>query len=383
MDESGHIILQLFLAFAGAALFGRVAKKMGIPPLLGEVVAGILLGSSILNWVKPDAFLETLSVLGAILLLFTSGLEVSTKQLRRVGGSAVATAILGVLLPFFLILSASLLLSVSPATALFFAAAGVATSVGVTAQLLRDKKLTSKPIAAVILGAAVLDDILGISTIAIIASYGETGAFRVAQLTLIAVQIVAFGILAVILLPKLLALHAERSALNARGTFTLALTVMLGLSALSTYFGMAAIIGAFFAGVIFAESRGQEQILRMTQPLYHFLTPFFFVMIGLRLNLSAFTSPRTWLLALVITALAILGKVLGGYLANYKQGSRYALSIGVAMVPRGEVGLVIAGLGLTLGVIGDEGAAIITFMAFVTTLLTPLVLPRLLKASDS
>jgi Kef-type K+ transport system membrane component KefB len=240
--------------------------------------------------------------------------------------------------------------------------------------------MTGSSIAAVILGAAVIDDVLGISIIAIIASYSETGAFRVAQLSLIAAQVIGFALLAVYLLPKLLAAHASRTSLNARGTFTLALGVMLGLSALSTYFGLAAIIGAFFAGVIFAESRGQEQIFKMTQPLYQFLTPFFFVMIGVQLNLSTFTNTRTWVLAVLITALAILGKVLGGYLANYKQGLRYALGVGFAMVPRGEVGLVIAGLGLTLGVIGDEGAAIITFMTFVTTLITPLILPRFLKA---
>jgi Kef-type K+ transport system membrane component KefB len=286
---------------------------------------------------------------------------------------------LGVILPFVFILSASLLLKASASVALFFAAAGVATSVGVTAQLLREHKLNGSPIAAVILGAAVLDDILGISVIAIIASYSETGVFRIAQLGLIGAQIIGFGILAVLLLPRLLAAHATRSNLNARATFTLALTVMLGLSALSTYFGMAAIIGAFFAGVIFAESRGQEQILCMTQPLYQFLTPFFFVMIGVQLNLSTFNNSRTWLLASVITILAVLGKVMGGCLANYRQGNRYGLAVGFAMVPRGEVGLVIAGLGLTLGVIGDEGAAIITFMAFMTTFITPLILPRVLR----
>ncbi|HSI20368.1 MAG TPA: cation:proton antiporter [Verrucomicrobiae bacterium] len=382
MDESGHLILQLFLAFAGAALLGKLARKLGIPALLGEVLAGVFLGTSFLHWLEPGPFLETLSILGAVILLFTSGLEVSGKQLRKVGKAAVATAVLGVILPFLLILSASLLLKVSTPVALFFAAAGVATSVGVTAQLLRDRKLNGSPIAAVILGAAVLDDILGISVIAIIASYSETGVFRAAQLGLIAAQVVGFGILAVLLLPRLLAAHAARANLNARGTFTLALAVMLGLSALSTYFGMAAIIGAFFAGVIFAESRGQEQILRMTQPLYQFLTPFFFVMIGVQLNLSTFNNPRTWVLALAVTLLAIIGKVLGGYLANYKQGARYALGVGFAMVPRGEVGLVIAGLGLTLGVIGDEGAAIITFMAFITTLITPLILPRILRGAQ-
>ncbi len=381
MHHAADILLQLFIVYAAALVCGELAQRLKMPGVVGEIIAGALIGPSALGWVKPDEPLQLLSEIGVVMLLFAVGLETRLGELGRVGAAALLVGVLGVVFPFA---GATLWAHGSGFgwdPSMFVAAAFVATSVGITARVLQELGVLQRTESRVILGAAVIDDILAMLLLGVVVSLQQGG--RLDPLHLGVLLLEAIGFLAVIgfvgtRAARLRSDWLERP-INPLSPLTIVLALCLGLAWLSTRFGLAAIIGAFLAGVIASETRQREQLEHQTQPLLALLTPFFFAVTGMQLKLAVFADPQALGMLAAATAIAVASKVLGGFLGALSLRPRSALIVGVGMVPRGEVGVVIASLGLAAGVFSDRIYAVIVAMSLLTAVVTPPALAWLLR----
>lgn len=377
--ESGSVLVDLFVLFAAAKILGELFEHVHQPAVVGELLAGIIVGPYVLGWAGAGehAVLEVVAELGVIILLFTVGLETSIDDLRAVGRPAILVGILGVIFPFAAGAGVMFLLGNDSTDALFVSAAIVATSVGVTARVLRDLGAVQSRPARVILGAAVVDDILAILVLALVAGSAEGGVSTLGIVVLV-LEVAAFLAILLIFGPR--ATRRLSSLVRLPGVpespFLVAVLLTLGLAALSEVIGLAAIIGAFFAGLIFEFRR--EEVTTQIEPVYQFLVPFFFAITGSRLDPAVFTDPAVIGLASVITVIAIVTKVGGGYLGALELGRLPALTVGVGMVPRGEVGLIVASLGLGLG-LDRELYGVVIAMTLLTTVVTPPLLGPLIR----
>jgi Kef-type K+ transport system membrane component KefB len=377
--EETSVLVDLFFLFAAAKILGELFEHFRQPAVIGELLAGVIVGPHVLGLVLSgdESVLEVVAELGVVILLFTVGLETSIDDLRRVGRSALLVGSLGVLLPFAA--GAGLMFGVGyeRADALFVSAAIVATSVGVTARVLRDLGAVRLTSARVVLGAAVVDDILAIMVLAVVAGLAA-GDLSTIALVVLVVEVLLFLGAVLFLGPG--ATRRLRSVVRIPGVpdspFLVAVLLTLGLAALSEVIGLAALIGAFLAGLIFEFRR--EEVAAQVEPVYEFLVPFFFAITGSRLDPGVFADGGILGLAAVVTVLAILTKVAGGYLGATGLGREVQLAVGVGMVPRGEVGLIVASLGLGLGLDADLFGVVVA-MTVVTTLLTPPVLAPLVR----
>lgn len=374
------ILVDLFILFAAARITGDIFEAMRQPAVVGELLAGVVVGPYVLGVVGPEghAVLDVIAELGVIILLFTVGLETSVRQLRRVGGSAVSVGLLGVILPFGAGFILMMGLGYERTEALFVGAALTATSVGITARVLRDLRALRSTVARVVLGAAVVDDILAIMVLAVVAGLAA-GQLSTGGLVILILEVVAFLVIVVAAGPRVIRRLSDfaHTPLIPRSPFVFAVLLTLGLAALSGTIGLASLIGAFLAGMIFEFSK--EEVARDIEPVYQIFVPFFFAITGTKLDPSVFVDPSILGLAAVVTVLAIVTKVTGGYLGSLGQGRRVALAVGVGMVPRGEVGLIVASLGLSLGVISDNLFGMVVAMTVVTTVITPPVLAPLIN----
>ena len=395
-DGLSDLLLALVVLLPAAKFSGALAERWGQPAVLGELVAGLIIGNlSVLgvgglDYLKTDPGLEMLAQLGVILLLFEIGLDASLADLMKVGASSLLVATVGVVLPFVLgwFASAWLLPDQSYYVHTFIGATLCATSVGISARVLQDIGAVRTREAKIILGASVIDDILGLLILAVVAGMID-GADQGVPLSLASVGYLVGS--AVFFLAGALALgiwliphifrHAAKATRRAVVMFTLSLTLCFLLSYLSVLIGLAAIVGAFAAGLIL-ERVPFDQILhaeelspdKMLHPLSAFLVPLFFVQMGLKIDLASLFRLDVLGLAAALTAAAIVGKQACGLGALERNLSR--LAIGIGMIPRGEVGLIFAGIGLTLFVNGerilnDAVFSAILVMVMVTTLVTP------------
>ena len=294
------------------------------------------------------------------------------------GRPAALAGALGVLLPFGAGLGFGLAIGENTASAMFLAAALVATSVGITSAVLLELGVLGRPASRTILGAAIVDDILAMLLLAVAGGLAgsQLDVGGILATTALAIAFVAFfalgGTRAMRARPGIL--HAPRFS---ESPLLPAVIGCLGLAALASQIGLAAIIGAFLAGMIVAETREQHPIEQEVQPLYAFFPPFFFAFIGLEVDLDAFTDGETLLLLTATVVLAALTKFAGAWLGARSLGRREATFVGVGMVPRGEVGIIVAGIGRSTGVIGDQLFAVVVGMSILTTLMTPPLLRRL------
>lgn len=367
-----HLPLMLLLIFGTAKLFANICERFGQPGIVGEIIAGVILGPSLLGWVRPDDALTMLAELGVIFLLFRVGLEVKASDLMRVGSTALIVAVLGVILPFVLGWAVMMLAGVSRIEAIFVGAAMVATSVGITAQVLASKGLLQARASQIILAAAVIDDVLGLLVLALVSSMAE-GHINLAALATTGLIAGGFTVLVAKygtrtlqhIMPKV-----ERRLAVEEAQFHLALVVLFGLALLAVFVGVAAIVGAFLAGMALSETVNRR-VHDLAHGITELLVPFFLVGIGLHLDISAFTSRSTLLLTAVICIAAVLSKFVGCGLGAWKLGRAEMLRVGVGMIPRGEVGMVVAQIGLSLGVIERSVYAVVVSMAIVTTLVAP------------
>ncbi len=379
MMEHASILFDLFLVFVSAKAFNFVFRKIHIPPMIGEIAAGLVIGTGGLDLVRETPVLGAFSELGAIMLLFVVGLHTRLKDMLRIGLDATIVAVLGVAVPMVLGYYGMLFMDHRGMEALFVAAALVATSVGITARFLKDLKLEDTISARLILGAAVADDILGLLLLAVIT--GEThGRIDVTKLLSLIIVVTLF-LAGVFLLGgrsvRMLKSRIEKMKME-KGEFILSMTVLLGLSFLTSFIGMAGIVGAFFAGLLMAELEDQH-LGDMFDSIYELMVPFFFVMIGMKIQPAVFFNSHILLIAVVYTLIAVIGKYIGCGLGATRYGTRVMNFVGLGMVPRGEVGMIVALIGLNSGIIGPRTYAIVIFMVVATTVVTPFILSSVAK----
>jgi len=319
----------------------------------------------------PNQILAVLSDLGVMFLLFRVGLDVKSSELIKVGGTATLVAVAGVIVPFFLGWGILALWGAPHIEAIFTGAAMVATSVGITAGVLATKGLLNQTASRIILGAAVIDDVLGLLVLALVSSMAR-GELNLLELLLTALIALAFTLIVARwgsrTMHRVVPRVQELTVTEAE--FALALTLLFGLSLLAVYAGVAAIIGAFLAGMALSEAV-DSRVVDLTSGVTALLAPFFLAGIGLRLDISALANTRTMILAVVILIAAVGSKFLGCGLGALGLGRRNAIRVGVGMIPRGEVGMVVAQIGLGMGVIAQSVYGTIVFMSIATTLVAP------------
>ena len=374
------LLLQLFTIFVWAKVFGELFERLYLPAVLGEILAGIVLGPYATQFVIPTPTVYSIAEVGAVFLLFTVGLETNAKDLISVSRLSLRVAVGGVALPFiagFWLMRAD---GQPVHEAAFVAAAMVATSVGITARVLRDLNVLRFRVSRIVLGAAVFDDMLGMILLGIVVSVATGAGIRWLHLGLVVAEAAGFAAFMIFFGPRLV--RRIRPGLQRMQThdapLVLALAICLGLSVVATKIGMAAIIGAFFAGLAFADYSPEWNLEPRAQAINQFLSPFFFFTMGARLQLSLF-SRELVVMGLFVSLLAIITKMLGCGLPLIGEGWMTALRAGVGMTPRGEVALIVALIGLQMNMISQRSYALVIIMTAITTIFPPLVLRLLFR----
>lgn len=381
----GELLFGLFAIFVVAKLAAELFERLRQPAVVGEILAGVLIGPSVLGWVGPNEVTAALAEIGVILLLFSVGLEVKPRAIFKVGPLALLVASAGVVLPFGAGWGFMAWWGTPTVENVFIGAAMVATSVGITARVLAAKGLLQAKVSQIILGAAVIDDILGLMVLSVVASMAE-GGIRVGEIATTAGLSIGFTIFMLVVGAPVASrvLPAARRLRIGNPKFIVALALCLGLSWLATKLNVAPIIGAFLAGMALSEAGEDDEALHHeVGAVMEFLVPFFLVGIGMQLDLAVFRDPNVIVLAIVITVLAVLTKFVGCGVAAYSLGTRRAAQIGMGMVPRGEVGIIVAQIGLGLGVLSGAIYGVIVFMAVATTLIAPPLLALLFAGETS
>jgi len=385
LENTTKILFDLLLMFAAAKVLGELFERVKQPAVIGEIMAGVVLGPYIFGLINPlqvETFhvYEVFAEVGVIILLFSIGLHIKVDDILKVGKTSSVVAILGVILPFFFGYLYTLTSDHTTVEALFIGAAMVATSVGITARVFADLGILNSRVAKVMLAAAVVDDILALLVLAVVTGLGQ-GTISYVKITLLTLEAAGFIIFLTIigkgLIPRLCHFLGFFKSKNA--PFSLALLLCLGLSAVASYIDLAAIVGAFMAGMVLAELNVEFRFSSKFESLYDFLVPFFFVGMGTQEDLSVFTRFNLVGAALILTVFAILGKLIGGGLGAWGLGGKEASVVGVGMVPRGEVGMIVASIGLGMGVISTDLYSIVIFMVIATNILTPPVLAAMVS----
>jgi Kef-type K+ transport system membrane component KefB len=366
------IPLSMLVVFVSAKLMAELFERINQPGIVGEILAGVLVGPSVFGWLGPTEFLTALSDLGAMFLLFRVGLEVKSSELMKVGGTATLVACCGVVVPFIMGWGILTLWGEPSSEAIFVGASMVATSVGITAQVLSAKGLLHQVSSRIILAAAVIDDVLGLLVLAVVSSLTH-GKVNVAQLAITAFLAVAFTVIVAkwgTHAMERFVPHVEKRLRLSEPQFVLAMAMLFALSVLSVWIGVAAIVGAFLAGMALAESTG-PRVRHLSNGVAELLVPFFLAGIGLHVDLSAFSNWSNALLAITILAAAVVSKFIGCGLGAWGMGKTEALRIGIGMIPRGEVGMVVAQIGLGFGIIRQNIYGVVVFMSVATTIVAP------------
>lgn len=371
--EHAAVLLTLFIIIAAAKVMAEIFERLRQPAVVGEILAGVLIGPSVLGWVEPSDLISIVAEVGVIFLLFMVGLETKPQDIFRVGKKAALVGTLGVIFPFVAGYLIASFWGGSFLESMFIGAALVATSVGITARVLGSMGLLEKETSRIILGAAVIDDILGLIILSVVSGLGNGGVSfaslaKTAGLAILFTLVVGlFGSrIMTRLAPKIQNLHLNKPFFN------IGLILCFGLSVVSLYFGVAAIIGAFLAGMALAEAtENNHKMHQLTAGVTEFLVPFFLVHIGMQLNLQVFRDSSVVVLAIVVTIAAVITKFIGGGLGVWGMSRREMAQVGVGMVPRGEVGIVVAQIGLGMAAISEQFFAAVLFMAVGTTLIAP------------
>ena len=372
------VLVALFVVLLAAKLGDEVFRRIGQPAIVGEILAGVIIGPSVLGLVEPSEALEIFAELGVVFLLFWVGLETRLSDMREVGTTAAAVGAAAVLVPFAAGFAAGAAIGESVETSVFIGAALVATSVGVTSAVLIELGALGTRAARTILGAAVIDDILAMVLLAIAVGIAAEGGVDLVSILVVIGLAAAFVVFVAIGGTRLVGrwpgvFHAPRFS---ESPLLPAVILCLGLAAFAAQIGLAAIIGAFLAGMVAAESRDRPGLEQEVAPLYAFFPPFFFAFIGIELELGALADGGTLALLALVTTLAVATKFGAAWFAARGLGRRDALIVGLGMVPRGEVGIIVAGIGATAGVIDAELFAVIVGMSIATTLVAPPLLRR-------
>lgn len=381
----GHGMSELLVVLVAVILctqlLGLLAQRIRQPAVLGELLAGVVLGGSVLGLLDPaDRVVAALAEIGVLVLLFEIGLHTDLKALVRVGRSASMVGVVGLIVPFGLGFVVAQALGVAMIPALVCAAALTATSIGISARVLSDLGQLKSPEGQVVLGAAVLDDILGLVVLSVVTGVVGGAAVTAVGVTKTAAVALGFVIGAVVLgtraIPPLFRLVDRARTAGTLGLVALAFA--FSLAWLADAAGSAMIIGAFAAGLILHPTPQREAIERATTRLGHFFVPFFFASVGAAVQLSELARPRALLIGGVLFAIGVFGKVVAGYAPWWFKGRK--LMVGVAMIPRGEVGLIFAQLGLATGALSPDLFGAVMLMVLGTTFITPPLLDRVARS---
>jgi len=372
-----HLLAALMAIIVGTKVLGEIAQRFGQPAVLGELVAGVLLGGSVLGIVHAsDAVIAAMSQIGVILLLFEIGLETDVRSLVKVGGVATTVAFAGVAMPFGAGFLGAEWLGLGHVPALVCGAALCATSVGISARVLSELDMLETTEGRVVLGAAVIDDVIGLVILAVVAGIVEGGSASVTSIARIAGVAGAFVVLAVVVggrvAPPVFRVAERIRASGALGLVAIAFAFFLAW--LAHLAGSAMIIGAFAAGLVLHDLPQAGEVRESTTRIGQFFVPIFFASVGAAVNLRALMSADALLVGGMLIAVGVAGKVLAGYVPWWFRGDK--LLVGVAMVPRGEVGLIFAQMGLATGGIDAGLFGAIMLMVLVTTFITPPALGR-------
>ena len=406
-----------------AGKLGTLVERVGLPAVLGEIVAGVALGNLTLlgiDFLAPaltDPIIGFLAQLGAVLLLFQLGLETDIRAMRRVGMRATAVALIGVIAPFVLgvyVVGPALLPGMPFGAYLFIGAALTATSIGITGRVFRDMGCLGRPESQVVLGAAVIDDVLGLlilSVVSAIATRGTISAGEVASISGLAIGFLGAAVVGGQVLADYFSRFFSKLHRGHGMKLAAALLFCFAFAYGASLIGLAPIVGAFAAGLVLTDAHfrhfdhpaiktdvlravdgvetrvlervrhvldrhADKHVERMVEPIAQFLVPLFFVLAGMNVKLELFADPHLIAVALGLTAAAVFGKLVAGVAAG--RGLNKWL-VGWGMVPRGEVGLIFAFVGKSLGVVNDEAFSVIVMMVMLTTMITPPVLSFMLR----
>jgi Kef-type K+ transport system membrane component KefB len=380
--ESAHFLSTLIIVWLAAKIAGEGMQRLGQTAVLGELLAGVVIGPGALGLVSPSDRLAGFAEIGIVILLFEIGLESDLDELLRSGAQSILVALVGMVSPFFLGFALARAWGLPPIESVFIGAALTATSVGITARVLADLGRLQDSAAKLILGAAVVDDVLGLVILSVVTALVRTGGVSATSLTLLSVKAVVFLVIAIVLGVRLAPSFIRRvDRMQARGSLIVyAVLFCTLLAVLAERAGLAALIGAFAAGLILAKTERRTHIEERIKPVADLFVPIFFVSIGVKVDLAQLHpfAPRGALaFAGLLTLVAIAAKLTAG-LAVYQRDVR-RWCVGVGLIPRGEVGLVFAGVGLASAVVDADLYAAVVVMIMLTTFIAPLWLKALYR----
>jgi Kef-type K+ transport system membrane component KefB len=384
--DLARLLLDLLVVLVAAKLAAEVCDRIRVPAVLGEILAGILIGPSVLHLVElggdRGVSIAVLAELGVLLLLVSVGMEMDLGELGKVGGAAMTVAVIGVVVPFAAGIGVALAFGTTTNTAVFLGAALTATSVGITARVLGDLRALATLEARIVLGAAVADDVLGLVILTVVVKLvtgDSVGIGTVASTLGIAIAFLAItGVAGVMGVPRLWRALATR--ISATTLTVVSFALMIAFAALADVANLAFIIGAFVAGLALGRTDQHARIAADFGSVSHILVPVFFVGIGIDADLGAMTDPAVLGLAATLTAVAVVGKLVAG-VGVRRRADR--VLIGIGMIPRGEVGLIFAAIGLSNAVLDDEQYGALLIVILLTTVMTPPLLRWRLNTSSA
>lgn len=367
-------LFSLFILFLAAKVGEEVFRRIRQPGVIGELLGGFIVGPFALGLADVTPTAEVFAELGVVILLFTVGLEVRIDDLRAVGRMAIAVGTIGFILPIVAGAAVGLAIGTDMLEALLIGLALAATSIGITSRVLADMGVLDRAYSRVILGAAIVDDILALLAIGLLSGFaeGDLGVDTVITL-LVGVAVVGVGLALAPLgrrIPRSVFVWPRFADTPVVPVFI----VMFAGALLAEIVGMAAIIGAFVVGLMVAETPVREEVERGFRPLLGIFAPFFFAVTGANIDMSALLQPDLLVLVLVLTLLGVATKLLGGVVGSLPLGRWNAIIVGVGMSPRGEVGIVVSALGLSLGLITRDVYAVLLAAVILTTIVAPLML---------
>jgi len=391
-----NFFLILFLILISARILGEVFARMGIPSVLGELSAGILLGVSGLGIIEVNDVIKVLAEIGILLLLFEIGLETDIQRLKDAGTKSIIVALFGAVVPFTVSALASYyLFDLALDISLFIGGTLTATSIGITMRVLKDLQKEHSHVAQIVIGAAVIDDILGVIILVFIYDYATSQELSMTNTLHTTLFILLFIVFAPIFAH--LFSHFMKICDEHKKTPGLIPTIIISLIALFAYIshlvGAPEILGSFAAGIALSrrfilpfgmglrhDECFLEKVKKSIRPIAQMFTPIFFVMVGLSMNLRVidFSSTMFWTMALIFLLIAVVGKYIGALVLKNISTVKKAL-IGISMIPRGEVGLIFAEVGRVNGILNNEIYAVLIFVIIVTTVVPPFILKWLFK----
>ncbi len=370
--DVGSILLDILIVLVAAKIAAELAERVGIPGVVAEIVAGVLIGQSVLGLVAPNETLAVLGEIGVILLLLQVGLEMNVSELGAVGRASLAVAVIGVIVPMASGFAVAEVIGESTNTALFLGAALAATSVGITARVFSDLRALATVEARTVLGAAVADDVLGLVILTVVVRIVSEGTISLGSLVEIVGVAVLFLVLAAVIGSRIGPPLFEFLHLRARSAGTLvalALAFTLAFAELADAAKLAPIVGAFVAGVALSRSNVKDRIERELAPVGHLFIPVFFLLIGIDVDVNQFFSPDVLGIAALLFVVAVAGKLIAAVGVFGSPGDKWLIAFG--MIPRGEVGLIFATIGLQQGVLGQDLYAALLLVVLATTLIAP------------